>query len=205
MKYNNIFILCTGRSGSSSFIQACTHITNYTNGHESLATKFGNSRLAYPIHHIEADNRLTWFLGALGDKFDDNSTLYIHLIREKEVTVKSFNNRWNLPGSIIKAFSEGILKMPYQKLTSSDQEQVCSDYYDTVNANIAYFIKNKPNTLTLPFEDIKNGFKTFWKNIDAEGDFNHAMEEFNVLHNKSTKNQNTSIRYRLKLFLLKFR
>lgn len=64
----NIFVLCTGRSGSKTFIKACNHITNYTCGHESRAKRAkleSRLNLDYPPNHIEADNRLSWFLGRL--------------------------------------------------------------------------------------------------------------------------------------------
>jgi len=66
-----VFILCTGRTGSTSIIEACKHISNYTADHESLAKVFGNQRLDYPDYHIEADNRLSWHLGALNKKYGD--------------------------------------------------------------------------------------------------------------------------------------
>ena len=32
-----VFVLCTGRSGSTTFVRACQHIDNYTASHESTA------------------------------------------------------------------------------------------------------------------------------------------------------------------------
>ena len=61
----NIFVLNTGRCGSTTFIKACQHIRNYTALHESRANRIAEQRLAYPRDHIEADNRLSWFLGRL--------------------------------------------------------------------------------------------------------------------------------------------
>ncbi|MEJ1383421.1 MAG: hypothetical protein RPV21_03475, partial [Candidatus Sedimenticola sp. (ex Thyasira tokunagai)] len=61
----NIFILNTGRCGSTTFIEACRHITNYSAAHESRIQLIGDRRLAYPQNHIEADNRLSWLLGRL--------------------------------------------------------------------------------------------------------------------------------------------
>ena len=64
----NIFILNTGRCGSTTFIKACEHIKNYTCAHESLLTEIGAQRFNYPQDHIEADNRLSWLLGRLDEK-----------------------------------------------------------------------------------------------------------------------------------------
>ena len=52
-----VFILCTGRTGSTTIIKAARHIKNYTADHESLARKFGEDRFKYPDNHIEADNQ----------------------------------------------------------------------------------------------------------------------------------------------------
>ena len=179
-----VFILCTGRSGSTAIIKACQHIKNYSCGHETLSKEIGGSRFRYPDNHIEADNRLSWFLGSLNNQFG-NDAVYIHLIRNKESTIRSFNKRWEIDISIIKAFAEGILMRPAIKLNDNQKLEICSDYYDTVNNNIVYFLKDKDHTLTIKLENIKEGFLSFWKLIDAKGDINEALKEFDILHNKS--------------------
>ncbi|TNF34848.1 MAG: hypothetical protein EP315_06710, partial [Gammaproteobacteria bacterium] len=102
----NIFILNTGRCGSMSFIQACQHITNYSSAHESRCHLIGDERLNYPARHIEADNRLSWFLGRL-DQVYGNSAFYVHLSRAKPATVASFARRGDF--GIMQAYREGIL------------------------------------------------------------------------------------------------
>ena len=70
-----IFCLGTGRSGTTTLTRALEHGTNYTSGHESRAALLGAARLDYADWHAEADNRLTWMLGPLGERFgDDRST-----------------------------------------------------------------------------------------------------------------------------------
>ncbi len=93
-KYKNVFILCTGRCGSSTFIRACKHITNYTASHESRISKGGYNRLQYPAHHIEADNRLSWFLGRLENKYGDDA-FYVHLKRNIKDTAASLLRRYD--------------------------------------------------------------------------------------------------------------
>ena len=65
----NVFILCTGRCGSMSISRACKELDNYTSGHETRITKLGDERINFPENHIEADNRLAWFLGRLDEKY----------------------------------------------------------------------------------------------------------------------------------------
>lgn len=88
-----IFILCTGRTGSTTIIKACKHIKNYTAAHESRSSMFGKERFNYNDNHIEADNRLSWLLGHL-DKLYGENAYYVHLIRNKADTVRSLNRRW---------------------------------------------------------------------------------------------------------------
>lgn len=57
-----VFVLNTGRCRSVTFSRACSHLTNYSAGHETLARNLGHARFAFPDQHIETDNRLAWFL-----------------------------------------------------------------------------------------------------------------------------------------------
>lgn len=181
----NVFILCTGRSGSTTFMRACKHLTNFTSGHESLSGKIGSERLNYPDWHIESDNRLSWFLGLLDKKYGDKDVFYIHLRRSKEKTVESYNGRWHVKGSIVKAFTNGILMTPLNKTNEEKRLQICNDYYDTVNANIELFLKDKTNKLTVTLENIEEGFTEFWNKIPAEGNFEDAIMEFRQKHNEN--------------------
>ena len=83
----NVFVLCTGRCGSVTFARACRFIDNYTAGHE---TAHGYN-LEYPDRHIEVDNRLSWFLGRLDERYPD--AYYVHLLRRREDVVQSFARR----------------------------------------------------------------------------------------------------------------
>lgn len=180
-----VFILCTGRSGSTTIIEACKHISNYTCGHESLSNQLGYKRFNYPDNHIEADNRLSWFLGSL-DEIYGNDAFYVHLIREKEDTIKSFNNRWEIKVSIIKAFRESILMIPdNQKISEKDKLQISDDYYNTVNANIKFFLKDKNNKFIIKLENLKEDFNHFWHYIKAEGDLEAASLDCDIAYNKN--------------------
>ena len=180
----NVFILCTGRSGSKSLTLACKHITNYTVGHETLAREVGDKRLSYPDNHIEADNRLSWFLGRL-DKSYGNSAFYVHLKRAKEPTVKSYVNRWDNQGSIVKSYAAGILLKGYKKLTYEQRIEIASDYYDTVNQNISFFLDGKTNQLSIDLEEFEKGFIEFYTKIGAQGNLEAAITELKSPSNTS--------------------
>jgi len=184
-----------------TFVKACKHITNYTSGHETLSKETGEKRFSYPGNHIESDNRLSWFLGQLDAKFGD-SAYYVHLIRDKTKTVNSYRRRWNSRTGIIKAFSEGILKTPVEKLNNEKKLQISKDYYDCVNANIRMFLKDKNLKQVVHIETVKEDFKIFWERIGATGNVEKAMKEFDMHYNQSNSNIKNTIRYRLKLFML---
>lgn len=178
----NVFVLCTGRSGSTTFIKACHHITNYTSDHEGRSTYIGEERLNYPEQHIEADNRLSWFLGQLDQKYGDNA-YYVHLTRNKAKTVSSENKRWYIRGSIIRPFCMGILMTPVARTTPKTRLQITEDYYDCVTANIEMFLKDKTKVMHVQLENIKEDFDKFWDWVGAEGDKKKALGEFEVKYN----------------------
>ncbi len=175
----NIFILNTGRCGSTTFIKACQHMTNYTSSHESRATCIGEARLAYPQQHIEADNRLAWILGRLDETYADNA-FYVHLKRNKANTIESFKKRHQY--GIMKAYKEGILLGGSDNQTT---EAIASDYIATIESNINFFLKNKTKTMSFSLENAERDYKTFWNAISAEGDYTAALAEWSINYNKS--------------------
>ena len=182
----NVFILCTGRSGSKSLTLACKHITNYTVGHETMAREVGDRRFDYPDNHIEVDNRLSWFLGRLDAIYGDTA-FYVHLKRAKEPTVASFLERWDNQGSIIKSYAEGILLQGFNKLTHQQKKNIASDYYETVSQNIKYFLKGKTHQMNMDLENLEHSFSEFFKLINAEGNLENAIKTFQIPTNTSAQ------------------
>ncbi len=178
----NVFVLNSGRCGSSSFIAACKHITNYSAGHESRLALTGLDRLAYPDHHIEADNRLSWLLGRL-DQAYGNSAFYVHLSRAPQAVVESFVRRQGF--GIMQAYRDGIL------LGGSGQmpEELAEDYLATVEANIRLFLRDKSHWIPFRLEQAGDDFRRFWQEIGAEGDLDAALESWSVPHNTSAEFQ----------------
>jgi len=175
----NVFILNTGRCGSTTFIKACEHINNYTAAHESLVTKCADDRFAYPPNHIEADNRLSWFLGKLDEKYADNA-FYVHLTRDKQKTIDSFSKRQSY--GIMQAFKEGILLGGEDNQSA---EMIAEDYINTVELNIKLFLKDKTNKMSFRLENYSQDFEIFLQKISAEGDLKSAFKEFNTNYNAS--------------------
>lgn len=175
----NVFILCTGRCGSTTFAKACGHITNYSSGHESRARAIGDERMAYPDNHIEADNRLSWFLGRLDQQFGSNA-FYVHLWREpaEAVAHSLLAQGYDKPHAIVRAFHQGIVRG-----ANVSHQDAALDCVRTVTENIRHFLSDKPNKMDFPLDRAGSLFPQFWESIGAEGNLEAALNEFAVKHN----------------------
>ncbi len=149
----NVFVLCSGRCGSLTFTRACSHITNFTAGHESRVRELGSARLAYPDQHIECDNRLAWMLGRLDRQYGDQAR-YVHLTRRDEDCAESFNRRWER-GGIMMAYGRAILMRRRQHGYGLP---VCHDFLETIDANIAHFLKDKTHWMPFRLEQAAEDF-----------------------------------------------
>lgn len=177
-RFENVFILSTGRCGSQGFARACDLITNYSSGHETRSSLLGDERLNYPRFHIESDNRLSWFLGRVDERFGTDA-FYVHLIRDRNETSESYNKRWDNSVSIMKAYANGILMKQANGLLD------CLDYYDTVNSNIRHFLKDKPYQMTITMTELKEMFPAFCDSINADCDIHDALAVWDRKHNAS--------------------
>jgi hypothetical protein len=179
-----VFVLCTGRCGSKTFVQACRHIHNFTAGHETRAGLFGAARLEYPDGHIEADNRLSWFLGPLDRRFGGEA-FYVHLRRDSEQVARSFLRRFGQSRvSIIDAFAHAIV-MQEHEWPAADRLDLCRAYVETINENIALFLRDKPRKIEVQVERAAEDFARFWDAIGARGDRAAALAEWTIRHNRS--------------------
>jgi len=129
------------------------------------------------LNHIEANNRLSWLLGRLDAAYGD-SAAYVHLTRDEEATALSLLLRYNQ--NIMLAYHKGILAG-----TKEEPLRVCLDYVETVNANIAAFLRDKSRVERVRLEDAKQDFQRFWDWIGAEGDLDAALAEWDINHNAS--------------------
>lgn len=177
----NVFVLNTGRCGSTTFMKACQHISNFSSSHESRSGLLGDAHFNYPDNHIEVDNRLSWFLGRLDRRYGDNA-IYIHLKRETEAVAKSYAGR-SSPGGVIHAYKNGGMLTRFQDCHSD--MSVALDYCDTVNSNIELFMKDKTQIMEFNIEDAKNDFKKFWDLINAEGNIDAALAEYDICYNNT--------------------
>jgi hypothetical protein len=162
-----------------TFSRAAAHIRNFTAGHETRVRFVGDTRVAYPDDHIEVDNRLSWMLGRLDEKFGDRA-FYVHLTRDTQATALSFNQRWQMKGSIIAAYRDSILMGG-----EGAPLAVCADYVETVNANICSFLADKSHTMHFEMESASDHWPIFWERIGAKGDLQASLSEWKIRHHRT--------------------
>jgi len=121
---------------------------------------YGEERLNYPQNHIEADNRLSWLLGRLDEKYGDDA-FYVHLKRDENATAASFVKRYR------KGIMKGYRKILHGLPLNANKHAVALDYCHTV------------------IENGKEDFTRLWELIGAEGDKEKALSEFEICHNAS--------------------
>jgi hypothetical protein len=207
-----VFVLCTGRTASTTIIRAFEHATNFTAGHETRSA-IVDGRLDYPDAHIEADNRLAWFLGSL-DRQYGGAPCYVHLTRDPTAVQASFVRRWEeliesrkilaslrrpretaararawladptagLTFTIIRAFGHGVLQCAHP-FDDGQRQAVARLYVKTINDNIELFLRNKPHVERVRVEHLEADFETLWTRIGATGDLDRARHELSVRHN----------------------
>lgn len=178
-----VFVVGTGRCGTTTWAKACSHLTNYTSAHESKSGEVID-RLVYPDNHIEIDNRLSWFLGSLQVEYG-RDPLYIHLTRDPEETALSFAARYTGPVSLTRAFGQGIIQQ--YKPDWDDYEhrlEVSRLAVKTINDNISDFLSDKPTSLTADVSNFHPGFSRMCERIGAIGDIVAAHKELDIRYNK---------------------
>ena len=185
--FDNVFVLGTGRCGTVTFSEACTHLSGWTSSHESRVRLLGAERLDYPTRHIEVDNRLSWFLGSLGRRFETERTLYVHLRRDRDQVVASFERRWHTSArhGIIRAFGHGVISRS-KDWDDGDIRSVCETYVDTVRDNVDEFLSGGGRTsMSIDIEDGVAGFAAMADRIDTRYRTDAVADAMAVHHNAS--------------------
>lgn len=191
--FDNIFVLSTGRCGSTTFYEACRHITNYSAGHESRSRLLGALHFDYGKHHIEVDNRLSWMLGRLDLYMQERRVLYVWLHRNRDATAKSFYRRWTNDQAfgVVPWYHAGVLMRNRHRPSPA----ACADYVDTVTHNIRLFLDGGTGRdyVRIDIDHPGEGFGLFWNRIHARGDLALALAEFKIRHNAGAYRQVSAV------------
>lgn len=173
-----VFVLGTGRCGTMTFAKACSHITNYTSGHETHA---GRIDLNFPNNHIEIDAHLCHYLSILLQKYP--TAVYVHLQRNQEDCIKSLSKRRSFVSWANFAFQ---IK---RTLTPAEYKKLAEIHYHNTNDMIPRLIhsENKATYIHVDIEQALQQWLQFWTTLSAKGAFNRAAREFYFRYNSSPK------------------
>jgi hypothetical protein len=180
-RIKNVFVLGTGRCGTTTFMKACRHVRNFTTAHELRVNAIGDLRLDYPANHIEADNRLSWFLGRLEERYG-NDAFYVHMQRSEDAVARSYLKRWKSDHSIIYGYRTAIIPRPDPELPPLE---VVRDMCHTINANIRTFMRDKTHTEIVNLETAEEDFARVWDRVGFEGERDAALGEWRITYNAS--------------------
>lgn len=168
---NNVFVLSTGRCGSTTFTKACSHFKGWTSGHETCVGKEFN----FPDKHIESDPHLVWRLPELMEKYPD--ALYVHLWRNREDCIKSLAKRSSLNHYAV------ITEMSSVKLV--DRTKVAERFYDFVEMVITKTFDGIPNTIHIECIPLRIEWVTFYEMIGKPEGFDESIAEWKIKYNRS--------------------
>jgi hypothetical protein len=132
-------------------------------------------------------------LGRLDRVYGDEA-FYVHLKRDDAATAASFAKRYYT--GIMDAYRTGgiLMDLPVE----SDPMEVALDYCDTVNSNIAAFLKDKTRKMDFRLDHARQDFVTFCVAIRAEVDMAAALSELDQKYNAHTRRQAGGYRSKLK-------
>ena len=166
-----VFVTGTGRCGTTTFAAACSHITNYTSGHETHCKRVAD--LDWPDNHIEVDGHFTWYLPLLVERYPDAH--YVWLRRNRPDTVRSIQRRSRSVEKMAR-----VMWMTGAK-TAAQARQVAGFHYDNVTALCKAALP--PMAQEVWLENARAWWRRFWDRIGAEGNYDAALAEWSVKHN----------------------
>lgn len=180
-----VFVLCTGRCGSTTLSKALGHATNYTCAHESRSGRI-TDRLDYPDQHIEVDNRLSFMLGSLYKRYPDD--FYVHLRRDREAVVRSYTKRFHTRAGIMRAYANGIVQNTRVPSDPAQRRRLAQLYVDATEDNIALFLSGvgpRQAYVEIDGSAVSSDLFHLWQSIGAEGDLSAAQAELTKHYNAS--------------------
>mgnify|MGYP002639917025 CR=1 FL=1 len=179
-----VFILSTGRAGTTTFTKASEHITNYTAAHESTRGMFSPDHLDFPDRHIESNPYLTFLLAPLAKRLEGQDVFFVHLQRKREGVIQSWLRRGPKIGP--GKWSPIAMGTNSRQLNRDQFEQVCGLCHDAMVGQVEAFLARIPadQQMHIWLHEAAERWPVFWQKIGAEGDLAAATAEWSVRHNK---------------------
>lgn len=156
-----VFVVGTGRCGTTTFYQACKYISNYSCGHETQA--FRSGLMDYPDNWIESAAQTVFLMGELIEKYP--TAKWVHLVRDRDDCARSAAN--NSLRSL-QMFTDLVIQT-----TRKTPLEMAYRHYDITNALIRQCLPS--GYMTINLETAENQWKNFWDWIGADGDYDSSQ------------------------------
>lgn len=184
----NVFVVGTGRCGTTTLTRALQHASNFTVSHESKTKESLPDRLDFPPGHIEVDPRLSFFLPLLETTYADRPVLYVHLLRNQNAVVDSFVRRgispYLGPGPLVS-----LLRMtPAKQLPPHDYRQMVDACVTCVNGLASGYLSSLPSERffgSVFIEQAPHWLPDLWQRVGADGSLGQALLTVMRRHNAS--------------------
>lgn len=175
-----VFVLGTGRCGSTTFSKACGHATNLTCAHESPLWGPGGF-LAFPDDHVEVNPGLTWLVPSLA-RATWAEDRFVWLVRDRAAVIRSWIRRGKGAGPIrwYRLFAGSKENVSDEKFA-----EICEACYDWMTDLISEFVMTREHAKVVAMEEAVDWFPGFWEWIGAEGDLDAAVAEWSIRYNAS--------------------
>ena len=177
-----VFFISPGRTATTTLAQAFSSCVSWTSAHESNTKKRYADRCLYAQKHVEADNRLVFFLPRLTELYAASEMLVI-VRRDRKKIANSYRKRWwkfNLP----KIYVFGILMRSF----AESEDELIDDMVDWIYDTIFYHAKNWNNVVVLDIEQPQEGFAKIFEYMQlSEAEAQKVKDNFS----KNVMNENS--------------
>lgn len=172
-----VFVVGTGRSGTSTAYHALQHVAKHTVGHESRAGILLHHE--YPENHIEVSSQLIPEIVQLALQYPNAK--WIWLKRGKSATVRSIATQ--CPDAMA-AYGFQWFQVVVKKEEPRRSEQllqIAELYYDAMYSLLSSLLPT--DAYCLHIETIKDQWEACWKYHAWEGDFQASLSAWNRHYN----------------------
>jgi len=178
-----VFVIGTGRCGTTTFARACSHIKNFTSAHESTGGMRNRDRLRFADNHIEINPHLSWMLPVVAKLNGIDGAIWVHLQRKRAEVVASWVKRGPKigPGLWIPL----AMRVDAKKLTPEQYREACEICYDSMVGTIESFLVKAKFTMHIWLDEIEQRWPMFWRRIEARGNYDASFAELQQRHNAS--------------------
>lgn len=151
-----VFVVGTGRCGTSTFYQAARTLEGFTAGHESTAGHLPSWE--FPDHHIEVASQLVYGIPWLRRRYPE--ALFVHLVRDREPCVRSLARQcWDS----MAAFSRQWFLCDHP----ADVAMAAAQFYDLTNELIVALCPPE-RTMRIRMEELRQQWPEFCRRIGTE-------------------------------------